>query len=125
MSSEHSEVWSHRGGSARDELWYSATPKDNQRRKREDMKYTDYLSSSPFISCQCFPLAETNQNSEREQSSGAQSREDNRLQRGQQKNHNHQDSGKHKRRQKKQKQKQTQNCIESSNHLLKFLESSE
>lgn len=40
-----------------------------QRREGVEMKYPDYLSLSPFISCQGFPLAEPTQNPERQQTS--------------------------------------------------------
>lgn len=64
--SECYEAWSHRGGSAEEELYLTGS----QRRKGVETKYPNYLSPGSFISCQCFPLAEPNQNSEREQSSG-------------------------------------------------------
>lgn len=60
-----------------------------QRMEGVEMKCPDYSSFNPFISCQCFPLAEPNQNPEREQSSGISllgykaGREENRLLEGQ------------------------------------------
>lgn len=72
MLSEHNEYWSHRGGreDPPGRTVFQLLPKTGHQREGMEMKYPDYLSSSPFISCQCFPLAEPNQNPEKQQFPG-------------------------------------------------------
>lgn len=71
MLSEHNEDWSHRGGRIRQaRTVFQLLPKTGHQREGMEMKYSDYLSSSPFILCQCFPLAEPNQNPEKQQFPG-------------------------------------------------------